>query len=74
MTTIGHWIGAHWIGVSGVSGVSARTADVYHPAAGQVVEIITKFPSRLGYVHIKQIDPAVLARAEAEDLGQGDAA
>ena len=51
----------------------ARPADVSR-RLGQVVEIITKFPSRLGYVHIKQIDPAVLARAEAEDLGQGDAA
>ena len=26
----------HWIGGAGVSGVSARTADVYDPATGQV--------------------------------------
>jgi inosose dehydratase len=35
--------------------------------------IIRKFPSRIGYVHIKQMDPAVLARAEAEDLAFGQA-
>jgi hypothetical protein len=62
----------HWIGEASTPGVSARTADVYIPATGQVqarvllagpadvgVEIITRFPSRIGYVHIKQMDPLV---------------
>ena len=77
MKTIEHWNGAHWIGGAGVSGVSARTADVYNPATGQVqaahVEIITKFPSRIGYVHIKQMDPAIVARADREGLAFGQA-
>jgi inosose dehydratase len=42
-----------------------RRADV--PA------IIRKYPDRIGYVHIKQMDPAIVARAEAEDLAFGQA-
>jgi inosose dehydratase len=37
------------------------------------VAIIKKFPSRIGYVHIKQMDPAIVAKAEAEDLAFGQA-
>jgi len=37
------------------------------------VAIIEKFPSRIGYVHIKQMDPAIVAKAEAEDLAFGQA-
>jgi inosose dehydratase len=37
------------------------------------VAIITRFPSRIGYVHIKQMDPDILARAAAEDLPFGQA-
>jgi inosose dehydratase len=37
------------------------------------VEIIRKFPDRIGYVHIKQMDPAIVARAEAEDMAFGQA-
>jgi inosose dehydratase len=37
------------------------------------VEIIRKYPDRIGYVHIKQMDPAIVARAEAEDLAFGQA-
>ena len=42
-----------------------RSADV--PA------LIRTFPDRIGYVHIKQMDPAIAARAVAEDLPFGRA-
>ena len=44
--------------------------DIGHLAYGRAdsVQIITRFPSRIGYVHIKQMDPVILAKAEAEDL------
>ncbi|WP_460350399.1 TIM barrel protein [Actinoallomurus acanthiterrae] len=32
------------------------------------VAIIRRFPSRVGYIHFKQVDPAVLAEVEKEDL------
>jgi inosose dehydratase len=35
--------------------------------------LIRKYPERVGYVHIKQMDPAVAARAVAEDLAFGQA-
>ena len=35
--------------------------------------IIRKHPDRIGYVHIKQMDPAVVERAEREDLAFGQA-
>ena len=35
--------------------------------------IIGKYPDRIGYVHIKQMDPAVVERAEREDLAFGQA-
>ena len=38
-----------------------------------VTEIIRKYPDRIGYVHIKQMDPAIAARAAAEDLPFGQA-
>lgn len=37
------------------------------------VELIRTYPDRIGYVHIKQMDPAVVARAEREDLAFGQA-
>jgi inosose dehydratase len=37
------------------------------------VAIIKMFPSRIGYVHIKQMDPAIVAKAETEDLAFGQA-
>jgi inosose dehydratase len=37
------------------------------------VEIIRRRPDRIGYVHIKQMDPAVVERAEKEDLAFGQA-
>jgi inosose dehydratase len=37
------------------------------------VEIIQKYPDRIGYVHIKQMDPAIVEKAEAEDLAFGQA-
>lgn len=35
--------------------------------------IIRSYPDRIGYVHIKQMDPEILARAEREDLAFGQA-
>lgn len=37
------------------------------------VALIRACPERIGYVHIKQMDPAIVARAEAEDLAFGQA-
>jgi inosose dehydratase len=37
------------------------------------VEIIRGYPDRIGYVHIKQMDPAIVERAEREDLAFGQA-
>jgi inosose dehydratase len=37
------------------------------------VALIRKFPDRIGYVHIKQMDPAVVDVAEREDLAFGQA-
>ncbi|HEX4255547.1 MAG TPA: TIM barrel protein [Streptosporangiaceae bacterium] len=49
--------------------------DTGHLAYGRAdsVEIIRKFPARIGYVHIKQMDPGIVAKAEAEDLPFGQA-
>ena len=35
---------------------------------GDNLSIIEKFPERIGYVHLKQVDPAVLAQVEAQGL------
>ena len=35
---------------------------------GDNVALIRKYPERIGYLHLKQVDPAVIARVEAEDL------
>jgi inosose dehydratase len=37
------------------------------------VELIRRYPERIGYVHIKQMDPALVARAERDDLAFGQA-
>lgn len=37
------------------------------------VAIIRGYPERIGYVHVKQMDPVIVARAEAEDLAFGQA-
>jgi inosose dehydratase len=37
------------------------------------VDLIRRYPDRIGYVHIKQMDPAVVDKAEAEDLAFGQA-
>jgi len=38
-----------------------------------VVAIIRNFPDRIGYVHIKQMDPKIVALAEKEDMPFGKA-
>ncbi len=35
---------------------------------GDSVELITKYPDRIGYLHLKQVDPVLAARALAEDI------
>ena len=49
--------------------------DTGHLAYGRAdsVDIIRRFPARIGYVHIKQMDPGIVAKAEAEDLPFGQA-
>jgi inosose dehydratase len=37
------------------------------------VAIIRKYPERIGYVHIKQVDPAIVAAAGRDDLSFGQA-
>ena len=38
-----------------------------------VLGLIAQYGERIGYVHIKQMDPDIVARAEAEDLAFGQA-
>ena len=40
---------------------------------GDNLEIIRKYPDRIGYVHLKQIDPAVVRRVREEGLSFADA-
>ncbi len=40
---------------------------------GDSVELIRRHPDRIGYVHVKQMDPAVVARAAEDDLAFGQA-
>jgi inosose dehydratase len=37
------------------------------------VAVISRYPERIGYVHIKQMDPAIVAKADAEGLAFGQA-
>jgi inosose dehydratase len=37
------------------------------------VDLIRRYPDRIGYVHIKQMDPAIVEKAEQEDLAFGQA-
>jgi inosose dehydratase len=40
---------------------------------GDNVELIRKYPDRIGYLHIKQVDPQVLKQVREEHLGFGEA-
>ena len=40
---------------------------------GDNIEIVRRFPDRIGYVHLKQVDPAVRRRVEAEKLSMAEA-
>jgi inosose dehydratase len=44
--------------------------DTGHVAyyGGDNLQIIAKYPERIGYLHLKQVDPAIVAQVEAEDL------
>jgi inosose dehydratase len=43
----------------------------YH--GGDTVELIEKYPGRIGYVHLKQVDPDVVTRVEREGLAFAEA-
>ncbi|MEU4562005.1 sugar phosphate isomerase/epimerase [Actinoplanes sp. NPDC023936] len=49
--------------------------DVGHLAyrGADVLGLIREYPERVGYVHLKQMDPSLAARAAAEDLAFGQA-
>ncbi|MQY14781.1 Inosose dehydratase [Streptomyces sp. RB5] len=49
--------------------------DTGHVAygGGDAVDLIRRYAERIGYVHIKQMDPAILAQVTAEDLSFGEA-
>lgn len=40
---------------------------------GDNLKLINDFPDRIGYVHLKQVDPAVLEKVNAQGLGFGEA-
>ncbi len=40
---------------------------------GDNLAIIAKYPDRIGYLHLKQVDPVVVAKVDAEDLPFGEA-
>lgn len=40
---------------------------------GDNLELIRKYPERIGYVHLKQVDPVVLAQVEADGIGFDEA-
>ena len=40
---------------------------------GDSLKLIHDFPERIGYVHLKQVDPTVLDKVRAEGLGFGEA-
>ncbi len=37
------------------------------------VALVNRYPDRIGYVHIKQMDPAIVAKADREGLAFGQA-
>jgi inosose dehydratase len=43
----------------------------YH--GGDTVDLIERYPERIGYVHLKQVDPAIAARTEREALSFAEA-
>ncbi len=49
--------------------------DTGHVAygGGDAIDLIRRFAERIGYVHIKQMDPAVLGQVRAEGLSFGEA-
>jgi inosose dehydratase len=40
---------------------------------GDNLAIIEKYPSRIGYLHLKQVDPAVVAKVTTDDIPFGEA-
>ncbi|WP_369054406.1 TIM barrel protein [Kineococcus terrestris] len=42
-------------------------------SGGDNVDLIRRYPDRIRYVHLKQVDPEVVAKVKAQDLGFGEA-
>ncbi len=40
---------------------------------GDNLKLIQDYPERIGYVHLKQVDPQVMAKVRAEEIGFGEA-
>lgn len=40
---------------------------------GDSLKLIQDYPNRIGYVHLKQVDPAIVDRVHAEGIGFGEA-
>ena len=40
---------------------------------GDNLKLIQDYPERIGYVHLKQVDPAVMEKVRAEGIGFGEA-
>ena len=40
---------------------------------GDSLKIIQDFPERIGYVHLKQVEPTILEKVKAEEIGFGEA-
>jgi inosose dehydratase len=53
----------------------ALCLDTGHVAygGGDTLDLIRRYPERIGYVHIKQMDPGIIARVVEEDLSFGEA-
>ena len=45
----------------------------YAYGGGDSVALIRAYPERIGYIHIKQMDPEIVARARREDMAFGQA-
>ncbi|MFL1380281.1 TIM barrel protein [Nocardiopsis protaetiae] len=56
-------------------GLVSLCLDTGHVAygGGDAVDLVHRYAERVGYVHIKQMDPAVLRRVHAEGLSFGEA-
>ena len=70
-------IGVVGTGMMGRNHVQRLATSVHNAKVVAVsdvnVELIRRYPDRIGYLHLKQADPAVLAQVRAEGLAFGEA-